>query len=1348
MLDASTAPIGNLTQAKAPDTTVLAQFATYLRSGRMPLLSSTSGTALHLQMLEVILREHGEQLARVLREMHSAGHAQVMVQRLVQQFPVAQLVRILRALTPQHSAWLLDSLDALELLPLQASSRSMNDQMQVFWGQVLHAVLAQADIEPPQLMQVILSSSAAQLKIDTEQLHRVLSESAPVFTSVGTPMTPALTEQILVRLSETELLAYCQELRAGTQLMGSELSVPTMQRLIRGLLGASTDLSSQQRTQRIAAIFQGAYEGTQPKQFYHDELLQLIARYPKQASPMHSPAPEMLDARSADDGVVSAIDAADLTTRLREALRTSTPELMRFLVQFSKHPALLAELGLRREEYVQLVRAHLMSDPAVQPQARENLISAIQAQSLLAPSVGRFYASVLHQLLSHSDLDLDLATSSQTAFMDQAEGAEHSKPSSPAWSSPNGTEGDDNHTRSSTNPLEQRKDAQAEFVKPHFDIGTASTQELQRYCEQLRSSEPSFVTHAVQAEHRVKALQRLAGALLQSNAPQAEAHSNEFLDAIWATAGRSSQVPRFYHHVIEHLIANQAVDLEAILAQVEAPSARLGESTALVVPPRESAFPERMHQANIQARLVEALLQAKPSAIQAHWNMLLTQYSPMLRSALLQYARRPEIRQHLSVSFPIDMLLGMSEVLQPGAAHMLRTLYRHAELLRQMEPAHQRADASDWMRRLWEISFDELITVTSNTSTRSGPFDVEQHVATLFTRRSGGESQIVLEMQQLWRHMLRADELFQQLASNAASPNEPPSAVATAAPQLLLTVLCQQLGLAHVDFADALTRPPETLATPAPASLLDKLLHKDPQALERVFKALKARLHPIASAEAALLRSPGTHLTEVGMWPAPTWHQLSLAHIEVDTELTSESRQMLLTAIAEQATHADDAQHYHRAVFLQLLARRGLDLDAALLPLAHASGSGGVTSADGLGKRSTPMDTNLAESVDSSTQRLGLLALRQEALRLLNSVATGTTLMHAEKLRLADALSVLERSRAAATTAETSTEFSAQMRLCFSDAQRLQRVLVQLPQATLAQLLAYTHPDQHTLLLQCMNMVADAVSLLTQGAARQAIASAKWQALFEYVYVRVKPLQVPALARYVGDVLARACGINEVSQSEHLRSLVQRRLALLLPDSVPERTHKAGNKENAEPVLRSPTQLSEPKTVDFSEGTPLMNAGMVLAAPYLPRLFALVKLTADGQFVDFHAQERAAHLLQFMVMGNTERAEYQLLLNKLLCGIGTAIPVRPDIELTAHEKSVAEELLQGMIQNWNTIGKTSIGGLRETFLQRAGWVALQDDAWQLKVQTGTFDMLLDRLPWSFSIIKYGWMEKPVHVTWR
>lgn len=43
---------------------------------------------------------------------------------------------------------------------------------------------------------------------------------------------------------------------------------------------------------------------------------------------------------------------------------------------------------------------------------------------------------------------------------------------------------------------------------------------------------------------------------------------------------------------------------------------------------------------------------------------------------------------------------------------------------------------------------------------------------------------------------------------------------------------------------------------------------------------------------------------------------------------------------------------------------------------------------------------------------------------------------------------------------------------------------------------------------------------------------------------------------------------------------------------------------------------------------------------------------------------------------------------------------------------------------------------------------LKDDAWYLDVDPGTFDMLLDSLPWSFSIIKHPWMERAVHVNWR
>jgi hypothetical protein len=43
---------------------------------------------------------------------------------------------------------------------------------------------------------------------------------------------------------------------------------------------------------------------------------------------------------------------------------------------------------------------------------------------------------------------------------------------------------------------------------------------------------------------------------------------------------------------------------------------------------------------------------------------------------------------------------------------------------------------------------------------------------------------------------------------------------------------------------------------------------------------------------------------------------------------------------------------------------------------------------------------------------------------------------------------------------------------------------------------------------------------------------------------------------------------------------------------------------------------------------------------------------------------------------------------------------------------------------------------------------LKEDAWHLKVEQKGIDVLLDHLPWSFSLIKHGWMKRPVHVEWR
>lgn len=162
----------------------------------------------------------------------------------------------------------------------------------------------------------------------------------------------------------------------------------------------------------------------------------------------------------------------------------------------------------------------------------------------------------------------------------------------------------------------------------------------------------------------------------------------------------------------------------------------------------------------------------------------------------------------------------------------------------------------------------------------------------------------------------------------------------------------------------------------------------------------------------------------------------------------------------------------------------------------------------------------------------------------------------------------------------------------------------------------------------------------------------------------------------------------------------------------------------------------------------VMNAGLVIVAPYIQRLFSILELTKNAAFVDETAAERAIHLLQYIVTGEEQTPEYQLSLNKLLCGIHGGVPIVAGIQITDHEKEVIQQMLLGVITNWSAIGKTSIQGLRETFLQREGHLYKQEDGWQLHIPSATFDMLLDRLPWSFAMIKFPWMSDPLHVTWR
>ena len=95
---------------------------------------------------------------------------------------------------------------------------------------------------------------------------------------------------------------------------------------------------------------------------------------------------------------------------------------------------------------------------------------------------------------------------------------------------------------------------------------------------------------------------------------------------------------------------------------------------------------------------------------------------------------------------------------------------------------------------------------------------------------------------------------------------------------------------------------------------------------------------------------------------------------------------------------------------------------------------------------------------------------------------------------------------------------------------------------------------------------------------------------------------------------------------------------------------------------RSPAR--EEDEIPYGESN-VHNAGMVIIAPYIQRLFSILELTKNNAFVDENAaQQSAVHLLQYVVTGETSTPEYQLALNKLLCGIHGGLPIVAGIDLS------------------------------------------------------------------------------------
>ena len=161
----------------------------------------------------------------------------------------------------------------------------------------------------------------------------------------------------------------------------------------------------------------------------------------------------------------------------------------------------------------------------------------------------------------------------------------------------------------------------------------------------------------------------------------------------------------------------------------------------------------------------------------------------------------------------------------------------------------------------------------------------------------------------------------------------------------------------------------------------------------------------------------------------------------------------------------------------------------------------------------------------------------------------------------------------------------------------------------------------------------------------------------------------------------------------------------------------------------------------------VQNCGIVLLHPFLAQYFGELGLLDNKHFADAAAQKRCLLLLHYLATGANIAAEFDLTLQKIMCGIPINEPVPNEAEFTEREKTEAENLLKAVTLHWKPLNNTSVEGLRTTFLQREGKMKQTDTGWKLQIPAKTVDVLIGKLPWGYSTIRLPWMGNLLHVEW-
>jgi hypothetical protein len=179
-----------------------------------------------------------------------------------------------------------------------------------------------------------------------------------------------------------------------------------------------------------------------------------------------------------------------------------------------------------------------------------------------------------------------------------------------------------------------------------------------------------------------------------------------------------------------------------------------------------------------------------------------------------------------------------------------------------------------------------------------------------------------------------------------------------------------------------------------------------------------------------------------------------------------------------------------------------------------------------------------------------------------------------------------------------------------------------------------------------------------------------------------------------------------------------------------------------------PSRKTSKNVSGQGEGIYISNAGLVILQPFLTLFFENLGLIDDNrQFISSHTQIKAAVILYYLQSGQVDYNEWEMSLNKILCGMATDELIPNDILLSDQEKAESDTLLKTVIEYWDALKRSSVEAVQTTFLTREGKVSFKETHWLIQVERTGVDILVDRLPWGIGTIKLPWLNELIYVEW-